>query len=169
MKPYQHSRGSGTTPDSAAFSISPKEVMECYSGVLSPDEKKEILKYHEIFFLGTEKSKEKLRFTKVLGRPPALGANNKYHLAIDHNGIFKVIEGDHIAYRYEVLKELGRGAFGQVIKCFDHKTNQQVAVKLNRNDPQLAKSSRIEAEILTLIANMQKDVSNDTCSLVTMH
>jgi len=27
---------------------------------------------------------------------------------------------DQINYRYEVHKKLGRGAFGVVIKCFDH-------------------------------------------------
>ena len=28
--------------------------------------------------------------------------------------------GDHIAYRYEVLDVLGRGSFGQVLRCVDH-------------------------------------------------
>lgn len=27
-------------------------------------------------------------------------------------GLYKVIIGDHIGYRYEVLKELDKGAFG---------------------------------------------------------
>jgi dual specificity tyrosine-phosphorylation-regulated kinase 2/3/4 len=28
---------------------------------------------------------------------------------------------DHINYRYEVHKKLGKGAFGVVVRCFDHK------------------------------------------------
>lgn len=28
---------------------------------------------------------------------------------------------DHINYRYEILSRLGKGAFGVVLKCFDHK------------------------------------------------
>lgn len=39
-----------------------------------------------------------------------------------NNGTYKVIVGDHIAYRYEVIREIDRGAFGQVIMCIDHKT-----------------------------------------------
>lgn len=37
---------------------------------------------------------------------------------------------DHIAYRYEVLELLGKGSFGPVSKCLDHKTNEMVAVKI---------------------------------------
>jgi len=28
------------------------------------------------------------------------------------DGFYKVIEGDHLAFRYETIKELGRGTFG---------------------------------------------------------
>ncbi len=38
------------------------------------------------------------------------------------SGFYQVISGDHLAYRYETLEELGRGTFGQVIRCIDHKT-----------------------------------------------
>ena len=40
---------------------------------------------------------------------------------------------DQIMYRYEVQKKLGRGAFGVVIRCFDHKNKEQVAVKILKN------------------------------------
>jgi len=40
---------------------------------------------------------------------------------------------DHIGYRWEVIEFLGKGSFGQAIKCFDHKTKEIVAVKLIRN------------------------------------
>ena len=36
-------------------------------------------------------------------------------------GFYKVIEGDHLAFRYETIKEIGRGSYGQVIHCIDHK------------------------------------------------
>ena len=43
------------------------------------------------------------------------------------------ITGDHIAYRYEILELLGKGSFGQVIRAYDHKTQQYVAIKIIRN------------------------------------
>lgn len=48
--------------------------------------------------------------------------------------IFKVLN-DHIQYRYEVLELLGKGSFGQVLKCLDHKTKEQVALKILINRP----------------------------------
>lgn len=44
-----------------------------------------------------------------------------------------MIEGDHLAYRYETIKELGRGTFGQVIRCRDHKTGNMVAIKVSKS------------------------------------
>jgi dual specificity tyrosine-phosphorylation-regulated kinase 2/3/4 len=29
---------------------------------------------------------------------------------------------DHIGFRWEVIEFLGKGSFGQALKCFDHKT-----------------------------------------------
>lgn len=46
--------------------------------------------------------------------------------------LLKVLH-DHIAYRYEVLEVIGKGSFGQVAKCLDHKTNELVALKIIRN------------------------------------
>ena len=38
-------------------------------------------------------------------------------------GDYKVVLRDHLAYRYEVLEFLGKGSFGQALKCYDYKTN----------------------------------------------
>ena len=36
------------------------------------------------------------------------------------DGEYLYENGEHINYRYEVIKKLGRGAFGVVLKCLDH-------------------------------------------------
>lgn len=46
---------------------------------------------------------------------------------------------DHISYRFEVVKRLGKGSFGQVFKCFDHKKKETVALKILRNKKRLYK------------------------------
>ena len=38
------------------------------------------------------------------------------------DAITRLVPGDHIAYRFETQQMLGKGSFGQVCKCFDHKT-----------------------------------------------
>ena len=44
-----------------------------------------------------------------------------------------MISGDHLDYRYETLQEIGRGTFGQVLRCKDHKTGNEVAIKMTKN------------------------------------
>jgi dual specificity tyrosine-phosphorylation-regulated kinase 2/3/4 len=56
--------------------------------------------------------------------------------------------GNHFAYRYEVLAYIGKGSFGQVMKCLDHKTKETIALKILRNKKRLYKQGLIEAEIL---------------------
>jgi dual specificity tyrosine-phosphorylation-regulated kinase 2/3/4 len=41
--------------------------------------------------------------------------------------------GGACRYRYEIIDFLGKGSFGQVVKCYDHKTGQSLAVKVIRN------------------------------------
>ena len=49
-------------------------------------------------------------------------------------GSYTHIPHDHLAYRYEVLKVIGKGSFGQVVKAYDHKEHHHVAVKMVRNE-----------------------------------
>lgn len=39
----------------------------------------------------------------------------------DNEGYYRFTKHDQINYRYEVLEVIGKGAFGNVIKCLDHK------------------------------------------------
>ena len=55
---------------------------------------------------------------------------------------------DHLAYRYEVLGMLGRGSFGQVMKCRDHATRTVVAVKVIRNKKRFHTQALVEVDIL---------------------
>ncbi|XP_063933642.1 dual specificity tyrosine-phosphorylation-regulated kinase 2-like [Zophobas morio] len=51
----------------------------------------------------------------------------------DEDGNYHLYKHDHIGYRYEILEILGKGSFGQVIKAFDHKRLELVALKIIRS------------------------------------
>lgn len=61
---------------------------------------------------------------------------------------YKAVRGDHIAYRYQILDILGKGSFGQVLKVLDHKTNEEKALKIIRNEPKFHFQVKIEIKIL---------------------
>jgi dual specificity tyrosine-phosphorylation-regulated kinase 2/3/4 len=94
------------------------------SGLITDFEKTELLDYQEVYFLGLEAAGEKIK-----GAP---GKNYNYGYD-DENGDYKVVMKDHIAYRFEVLDFLGKGSFGQALKCFDHATKEIVAIKIIRS------------------------------------
>jgi hypothetical protein len=52
-----------------------------------------------------------------------------------HNAPF--IVGDHLAYRFEIVKLFGAAAFGQVVRCFDDKSRSEVAVNVIVNTAQM--------------------------------
>jgi dual specificity tyrosine-phosphorylation-regulated kinase 2/3/4 len=55
---------------------------------------------------------------------------------------------EHIAYRYEPVKKLGKGSFGIVIKVFDHKNKEFVALKILKNKKRLYKQGLVEAKLI---------------------
>lgn len=48
----------------------------------------------------------------------------------DKENNYKALVGDHIGYRFEVLKILGSGAFGKVLEVMDHKHGKKYALKI---------------------------------------
>jgi dual specificity tyrosine-phosphorylation-regulated kinase 2/3/4 len=66
----------------------------------------------------------------------------------DERGDYNIVEGDHLAYRYEVVDLLGKGSFGQVVRCVDHKTGILVAVKIIRNKKRFHQQALVEVNIL---------------------
>ena len=48
-------------------------------------------------------------------------------------GRYRWVIGDQLNYRYEVLKYLGGGTYGEVLQARDHKFDSLVAVKVLNN------------------------------------
>jgi dual specificity tyrosine-phosphorylation-regulated kinase 2/3/4 len=55
-------------------------------------------------------------------------------------GYYRVQIGDHISYRYEIIKVLGKGSFAQVVECRDHSLPSKpiFAVKVTEMDHKFA-------------------------------
>lgn len=106
-------------------------------------ERGEILDYRNVYFTG------KADVKKISG--DIRHAANNYGFD-DENGDYKVIQGDHIAYRYEILSVLGKGSFGKVLKCVDHKNGKLVAVKMIINRKRFHMQALIEADILRALS-----------------
>lgn len=60
------------------------------------------------------------------------GADGDYQL-VQHEVLYSLTN------QYEVLEFLGRGTFGQVVKCWKKGTNEIVAIKILKNHPSYAR------------------------------
>lgn len=129
--PHRSRHGSAVSTKSteskakAAF-LSPEHAMKQYMSKLSTFE------HHEVFSYPEGKSSPRLGATAATGPSPTsplssvyfVGPSAKKRLGImggannggydDDQGSYIHVPHDHIAYRYEVLKVIGKGSFGQV-------------------------------------------------------
>ncbi|KAJ5520350.1 hypothetical protein N7463_000803 [Penicillium fimorum] len=117
--------------------VSPAQALKM--ATLNIFERGEIIDYRDIFFCGTQTAK------KHVGDLHSSAANFGYD---DDRGDYNIVIGDHLAYRYEVVDVLGKGSFGQVVRCVDHKTGALVAIKIIRNKKRFHQQALIEVNLL---------------------
>ena len=129
------------------YPITPYAALKHHSDRLTDFEQSEVLEYPKIYYLGETNRKVKAS--------PITGKNN--HGFDDDNGDYQVTVRDHVGYRYEVQGLLGKGSFGQVMKCLDHKTNQVKAVKVIRNKKRFHHQALIEVKILEHLRHKDSD------------
>nr|KAF6452194.1 dual specificity tyrosine phosphorylation regulated kinase 4 [Molossus molossus] len=122
------------------------EALRCFRNQLSSYEHSEILGYTELWFLGLK--------AKKLHVAPEDFCKTSFD---DEHGSYMKVLHDHIAYRYEVLEMIGKGSFGQVAKCLDHKNNELVALKIIRNKKRFHHQAMVELKILDVLRRKDKD------------
>ena len=81
------------------------------------------------------------------------GGEGDYQL-VQHEVLYSVTTA------YEVLEFLGRGTFGQVVKCWKKGTNEIVAIKILKNHPSYARQGAIEVSILSRLSHENADEFN---------
>ena len=128
----QEAQMKGTPP------MSPHSALKAYAPYLSLYERTEILEYPNVYFVGPNA-------VKAPASPELTGCNFGFD---DERGDYKIISKDHLCYRYEIVDTLGKGSFGQVLKCLDHKTGEYVAVKIIRNKKRFHCQALVEVKIL---------------------
>ncbi|KAK7755772.1 serine/threonine protein kinase, CMGC, dual-specificity [Diatrype stigma] len=117
--------------------VSPHEAVRIAS--LNLYERGEIMDYGDVYFCGTQNA------NKVAGDLNSSTPNFGYD---DDRGDYTIVVGDHLAYRYEIIDVLGKGSFGQVVRCIDHKIGVLVAVKIIRNKKRFHQQALVEVNIL---------------------
>ncbi|KAI1099241.1 hypothetical protein F4804DRAFT_337433 [Jackrogersella minutella] len=131
------------TLDALRRRATPKERVGPHEAIriamLNIYEKGEIVDYNDVYFCGTQNA------SKVSGDLESKLPNFGYD---DERGDYTIVPGDHLAYRYEIVDVLGKGSFGQVVRCIDHKTGVLVAVKIIRNKKRFHQQALVEVNIL---------------------
>ncbi|CAB1345925.1 unnamed protein product [Coregonus sp. 'balchen'] len=126
--------------------MSPAEVLKAFKDRMTVYEQEEIMDYSEVWYLGLD--------AKKIEGSPSLPHNSGYD---DKRGSYLKVAHDHIGFRFEVLKVIGKGSFGQVLKCLDHKTNELVAIKVIRNKKRLHHQAMVELYILDVLRRKDRD------------
>lgn len=100
----------------------------------------------------------------------------------DNDYNYKLKENDHLNYRYETRKIIGKGAFGVVVLCYDHKKthkqptnyndrNNFVAVKIIKNKYTYNEIIKTEINILEHIKKLKSNITNSHLKdiIITYH
>ncbi|XP_017116767.1 dual specificity tyrosine-phosphorylation-regulated kinase 2 isoform X2 [Drosophila elegans] len=162
------SSGSGSSGNSASSTgsaelkcntpMTPSELVKKFRNYLTDLEFEELKVYKEVWYFGQHASKN---YNK-----PAPTANTTNLGYDDDNGNYKIIEHDHIAFRYEILEVIGKGSFGQVIRALDHKTNSHVAIKIIRNKKRFLNQAVVELNILDELREKDADGSHNVIHML---
>lgn len=119
------------------------QTLKLYMKDMNDHESGEILDYQTVYYLG-QNVEQKIKGS-ILKTP-----NYGYD---DEEGDYKVVLNDHISYRYQVIDFLGKGSFGQAIKCYDHKDNRYVCIKIIKSKKRFFKQGLIEVKILKFLTD----------------
>ena len=136
--------------------MTPNKILSNYKQYLTNYELKEISFYKNIYFFG---KKCKTKKGNYFNRANNYGFDNSKHR-------YRFVIGDHIIYRYKIIKKLGYGSFGDVATVYDFKDKCKLAIKMIRNESRFHRQGNIEIKILKQIT---ENDPNDKHHLIHMN
>jgi len=84
----------------------------------------------------------------------------------DENWDYKITPGDILSDRYVIKHRIGKGSFGQVVKCFDKETETEVAVKIIKSKRQFMVQAQTE---ITLLQELGQNPENTPMFVSMLH
>lgn len=148
----------GSTQSRSGFdmgmALNANAALKLYMKSLSTHERTEILEYSQVYFTGHHANKV---------RDHSASPNFGYD---DDRGDYRIVQHDHIAYRFEVLEILGKGSFGQVVKAYDYKNKLHTAIKVIRNKKRFHQQAQVEVRLLE---HLRKHDPDDAYNCIRMN
>lgn len=136
----------------ARSAMTPETVLKDRNSTLNIFERGEIIDYGKdgVYFTGNKNARKIIGSLTASQQPSSSEKDSKAgnYGYDDERGDYNIVMGDHLAYRYEVVDLLGKGSFGQVVRCVDHKDGGVVAVKIIRNKKRFHQQALVEVGIL---------------------
>ena len=148
-KPLQSSNAKEESEKISGPPYKNTDFLKHFKSVLSKHEAVEILDHPVIYYWG-QKSDNTRHCANFYGFD-------------DNKGNYIAQQDDQVAYRYQIIKLLGKGTFGQVFECFDYKENQKCALKIIKNQKRFNCQAHTEIKILKLL--LEFDSENTNCVL----
>jgi serine/threonine protein kinase len=118
--------------------MKPDEALKNYRSFLSTYEVSEIGSYSKVYYLSLSADQALLKAQHLRGFD-------------EEDSNYKAVIGEHIAFRYELLSQLGKGSFSRVYQAQDHKTHTTVALKILKSGRPFRKAGTVEVQLLKLI------------------
>eukprot|EP00794_Sanderia_malayensis_P010866 gene10866-12021_t len=75
----------------------------------------------------------------------------------DENHDYIIRSGERFMDRYEIDTLVGKGSFGQVVKAYDYKEKEEVAIKIIKNKKPFLNQAQIEVQLLEMMNSHDPD------------
>ena len=133
-----------TSVDDSTQGIPATEVMKKMWHRMRKIDREDIMRYKRVWYVPMDKD-DKITHEYCAS---TMNSSMDSRSSKSHDGVFKIIRGEHVAFQFEVMDLLGQGNFGQVIRCFDHKSKRMVALKVINKNPKFSRQALLEVEVL---------------------